>query len=198
MTEDPNNQELRERLELIESMLLAGRRKTESWGWTFLLWGIAFYVAIAATHFTHSGLSWPVTMTSTGLITWVIASRFKKSHPGTAMGRVMCAIWISLGASMFVLLISMAVNRMLYPRESFSIVCTLLGMANAISGITLRWKMQMACAVVWWAAAIAACFLTEHQGFVIFLLAIFFCQIVFGIYAMICDAKRRNAGSSHA
>lgn len=198
MTEDQNNQELKQRLELIESMLLAGRRRTESWGWTFLLWGIAYYVAIAANHFTHSRWSWPVTMISAGILTFLLSMRIKKSQPGTAMGRVICSIWIALGISMFVLLMSMAANKMLYPRVSFAIVCTLLGMANAISGITLKWKMQIACGVVWWAAAVAACFLSEYQGFVIFLLSIFFCQIVFGIYAMICDAKRRNAGNAHA
>lgn len=39
-------QELKERLALIEQMMTAGRKSTESWGWTFVLWGLAYYVAI--------------------------------------------------------------------------------------------------------------------------------------------------------
>ena len=40
-------QELKDRLSLIESMIAEGRRTTESWGWTFVLWGVAyFHIAI--------------------------------------------------------------------------------------------------------------------------------------------------------
>ena len=39
-------QDLKDRLSLIESMIAEGRRTTESWGWTFLLWGVAYYIAI--------------------------------------------------------------------------------------------------------------------------------------------------------
>ena len=39
--------ELTERLELIESMIAEGRRSTTRWGWSIVLWGVAFYVAIA-------------------------------------------------------------------------------------------------------------------------------------------------------
>lgn len=197
MTEDNNNEELRQRLELIENMLRAGRRTTESWGWTFLLWGIAYYVAIAVNHLTHSHWSWPITMISAGIITFLLSMRRGKSQPGTTMSRVICSIWISLGVSMFLLFMSMGMNHMLYRQVFWTVACTLLAMANAISGMTLKWKMQVACAIVWWAAAVAVCFSNEFQGFVVFLVAIFFCQIVFGIYAMICDAKRRN-GNAHA
>jgi hypothetical protein len=42
-------------------------------------------------------------------------------------------------------------------------------------------------AVVWWATAVAACFGTEAQGMIVFLVAIFLCQIEFGIYCVIAD-----------
>jgi len=47
MERNTSDLELAERVKLIEDMLAAGRRKTESWGWTFVLWGVAYYVAIA-------------------------------------------------------------------------------------------------------------------------------------------------------
>ena len=46
MADHPHTDDLNERLNLIEAMIAEGRRKTESWGWTFLLWGVAYYVAI--------------------------------------------------------------------------------------------------------------------------------------------------------
>ena len=47
MTANGEEIELKDRLRLIESMIAEGRRSTESWGWTFVLWGVAYYVALA-------------------------------------------------------------------------------------------------------------------------------------------------------
>jgi hypothetical protein len=74
----------------------------------------------------------------------------------------------------------------------------MLGLTNAASSIILKWKMQFACAVVWWAAAAASCFGTVAQSTIVFLVAIFFCQIVFGIYGMIAEARERRQGAKHA
>ena len=49
MPENANEMELKDRLDLIENMLSAGRRKTENWGWTFVLW------------------AWPITWPLSGL-----------------------------------------------------------------------------------------------------------------------------------
>jgi hypothetical protein len=38
MRDHTTEQELRDRLTLIERMIGEGRRHTESWGWTFFLW----------------------------------------------------------------------------------------------------------------------------------------------------------------
>jgi len=58
--------------------------------------------------------------------------------------------------------------------------------------------MQFACAVVWLATAVAACFTTETQVSILFLGAIFFCQIVFGVYGMIAESRRRTGSAAHA
>jgi hypothetical protein len=73
----------------------------------------------------------------------------------------------------------------------------ILGMANGASALILRWRFQLACAVVWWVAAVAACFGTEAQSTMVFLAAIFLCQIVFGIYGVIAEARQRR-GLKHA
>jgi hypothetical protein len=47
--------------------------------------------------------------------------------------------------------------------------------------------------------AVATCFGTAAQSLMVFLVAIFLCQIVFGIYGMIADARERNRrGLVHA
>ena len=40
--------------------------------------------------------------------------------------------------------------------------------------------------------AVAACFGTENQAGIAFLAATFFCQIVFGVYAMVRESRRRR------
>jgi hypothetical protein len=72
-------------------------------------------------------------------------------------------------------------------------------MANGASALILRWKVQFACAVVWWVAAITTCFGTDAQSLIVFLVAIFLCQIVFGIYGVIAEAQeRKRRGPIHA
>ena len=75
-----------------------------------------------------------------------------------------------------------------------AVVAALLGMANAASGILLKWKAQFACAVVWWLARWRRCLGPLRKARIAFLVAIFFCQIVFGIYAMILESRAAEAG----
>src|ERR1022692_1573994 len=112
MTDNANQIDLRDRLSLIETMIAEGRRTTESWGWTFVLWGVAYYIAIAWSTFGygwsiwgHSYLAWPVTMISTSVLTVILAGRKHSEHPATTIGRAMMAIWVAMGVSMFLLLL---------------------------------------------------------------------------------------------
>jgi hypothetical protein len=198
MTENFERQELHDRLSLIESMIAEGRRTTESWGWTFVLWGVAYYVAIAWATWGSGKWAWPVTMIAAGMLTGMLASRQAGRRPETTMGRAIGAIWIALGISMFVLFMAMGFSHRFETHVFVAIVGAMLGMANATSSMVLKWKAQFACAVVWWAAAVAACFGTEDQCTIVFLAAIFFAQIVFGIYAMICEARRRRLHNASA
>ena len=76
-----------------------------------------------------------------------------------------------------------------------AIIGGMLGVANMASAIILKWKMQFACAVVWLASGVVACFVTAEQAGIAFLAATFFCQIVFGVYVMICELLRRRLQS---
>jgi hypothetical protein len=197
MQDHTTEHEMKDRLSLIESMIAEGRRTTESWGWTFVLWGIAYYVAIAWSAGGHSVWAWPATMSIAVIITVVVAFLKAGHHPGTTLGRAIGSIWIALGISMFLLFLALGLSGRLTDQPLFvAVISALLGMANGASALILRWRVQLACAVVWWVAAVATCFGTDAQSMIVFLVAIFLCQVVFGIYGVIFESKRR--GPIHA
>lgn len=192
MNANTEEQELKDRLKLIESMMAEGRRTTESWGWIFVLWGVAYYVAMFWTALGHSTLAWPVTMISACVLTGVVVSIKRRNRPNTTMGRAIGSIWAAVGISMFLLFFSLGISGRIDQHIMMAAVGAMLGTANAASSIVLKWKMQFACALVWWALTVFACFGKGNGLTLAFLAAIFFCQIVFGIYAMICESRRRR------
>jgi hypothetical protein len=188
-------QELKDRLALIEDMMQAGRRSTESWGWTFVLWGVAYFIAIGWSALGAAMYAWPVTMTAAGIVTGVVLAR-RKHKPNTTMSRAMGGIWIALGVSMMTAFPALGISgRLLDPHIFITMACAMLGMANGAAGIVLKWRLQIASACVWWVAGVVACFGSEMQALVVFMVAIFFCQIVFGIICMAAEAKGKKGGS---
>lgn len=199
MQEETSPQELKERLALIESMILEGRRSTESWGWTFVLWGIAFYVAIAWATWWPSAMAWPVTMVCSFVLTLVIGLKKGTKHPATTIGQAVISIWISIGISMLLVFSALGFSGRFDQHSFVAVLAAMLGAANAASGLILKWKMQFACALVWWALSVAACFGPAAQTLALFLAAIFFCQIIFGVHAMMREARRsKQGGVAHA
>ena len=207
MQEETSTQDLKERLALIETMIAEGRRNTESWGWVFLLWGVAYYIAIGwATRGRelsvwgnrHEG-AWPITMFIACVLTLIIGIRKGKGQPVTTISRAITAAWVSAGGSMFFLCPALAIAGRLDQHAFVALVAAMLGMANGASAIILRWKWQFVGAVIWWITSGAACFGSIAQLTVIFLVAIFLCQIVFGVYTMTLEARRRRQrGVAHA
>lgn len=196
MTEDV---ELKDRLKLIESMISEGRCSTESWGWTFVLWGVAYYIATAWATWGRSHLAWPVTMVAAAAITAIVGARIAHDRPGTTLGRAIGGVWGAIGCAIFVLLFSLAFSGRYNGHVFVAIIGAMLGSANAVSAVILRWRMQFLCAIVWLATTVIACFGSESQTSIAFLTAIFFCQIAFGIYAMVREAQRRQRhGAVHA
>jgi hypothetical protein len=202
MTENAEELELRDRVSLIESMIAEGRRSTESWGWTFVFWGVAYYVAILGNDVYHWPWSWLVTMASAWVVFMIILQRKKKSppehKPGTTIGRAIFSVWMAMGVSLSLLLPALGFSGRFDQHVFVAVVAAMLGVANGASGMIIRWKAQIASAAVWWIAAVLACFGTDQQCSIVFLVAIFLCQIVFGGYAMSCEARARRQGAVHA
>ncbi len=208
MQDETSRQELSERLGLIETMIAEGRRSTTRWAWTIVLWGVAFYVAIAWSTGLFGGpiwgrnyMAWPVTMVGTWVLNVLLARRMshRSKTPMTTMKRAIISIWTAMGITMFALLVPLGMSGRADQQVCVAVVTALLGTANAASGLLLKWKAQFACAVAWWAAGAWSLFGNEQQSLVAFLTAIFFCQIVFGIYAMILESReQRRQGAVNA
>ena len=197
MQDETNTQEIKDRLELIENMLSAGRRKTESWGWVFVLWGVAYYIAIAWSSWGKGmrligHMAWPVTMFTACLLTLVISYVTKKDEPATTMGRAIGSIWFSVGISMLLLFPSLSIANKLDQQSFVALIAIMLAIANGASGIILKWRAQIGCSAVWWTTSVAAVFCSVAQVTILFLAALTVCQIGFGIYAMTCESKRRH------
>ncbi len=202
MDTETSNVELTERLKLIESMMIEGRHTTARWGWSFVLWGVAYLVATAWSSGFVGGpvwaqryLSWPLIKVAASIATGVGISRMRKGQPATALGRAIGAIWRAMGISLFIVLMSLGMSGRYDTHVFVAVIGGMLGVANMASSIILKWKMQFACAVVWLASAVVACFVTVEQAGIAFLAATFFCQIVFGVYVMIRESRRRRQQS---
>jgi hypothetical protein len=204
MTGNAEGLELKDRLSLIETMIAEGRRSTESWGWVFVLWGVAYYVAIAWSAWgNHQNQAWNITMTvamilTFGTVAWRLSRGQQKSRPATTLGRAVTSVWLAVGVSMAILIPSLGMSGRSNSNLVVAVIGTLLGTANAASSMILKWRLQFGCAVIWWALAVISCLGTQRQSFIALLVANFFCQIVFGIYAMICEARRNKQVANHA
>jgi len=114
-------------------------------------------------------------------------------------GRAISSIWISMGISMFILLLSLGLSGRTDQQLFVAVIAAMLGTTNAASGMILKWKQQFACGVVWWLAAIVSCFGSVAQSVIAFLIAIFVCQILFGVYGMVLEARmRKQREAAHA
>jgi hypothetical protein len=202
MTASNEAQELKDRLSMIESMIAEGRRTTTSWGWIFVFWGVAYYVAIGWTAYNQWPFAWLVTMLGAWLLCGAIIWSKKKSQsqrrPCTTTGRAISSIWFATGVSMVLIFPALSFSGHVNWHIFVAIVAAMLGLVNGASGMLLRWKAQIATAYVWWAATVAACFGSDNQCSFVFVVAIFFCQIVFGVYGMVIEARERRLEATHA
>ena len=198
MTSSNEELDMKDRLSLIETMIAEGRRTTTSYGWTFVLWGVAYYIAFAWEALGRAYLAWPVTMTAAGVLTGVIIGRKRCKRPATTTSRALGALWSGAGISMFIVPFSLGYSGRMDLHIFVAVICGMLGAVNASSSMILKWKLQFACALVWWATTIYACFGKSHYLMPVFLAATFLCQIAFGSYLMICEARARRQGAYHA
>ncbi|MHB1701552.1 MAG: hypothetical protein ACYCSN_15770 [Acidobacteriaceae bacterium] len=189
--------ELLGRLSLMEQMVQDGRSSTTYNGWMFLLWGTGYVVAISWVYFLpHANLAWPVIMTLTALIGALVGAAKAKGQPNTTKSRALAGIWIALGCSIFIFALGGSFSHAwAAPQVMLAGIEILIGLANAASSITLKWKTQFVIAIVWWTCGIASFNVGDTLLLPILLAGTLIGNFGFGAYLMTLEArdKRRLA-----
>ena len=126
-----NEQEIGERIALIESMMREGRRRTEYWGWNFLLWGIAYLIAVGWSSFLPARmLAWPVTMIFAVLLTVMIARKRMRYEPKTERSRALGMVWTAMGCGIFVFAFPAAYSGHFEAHSFMAAIEAMLGIAH--------------------------------------------------------------------
>lgn len=191
-----SDEELRDRIALIESMMKQGRKSTEKWGWNFVLWGVAYLIAVAWSSFlpfaAGKQVAWPVTMIAAAILTAAISRMRLGNRPRTEKSRHIHAIWVAVGLGIFVFALPTGYSSHWEVHASAAAIEVLLGVAHIASGMMLRWPVQVSVGSVWWVAAVASCFVNPNGVALVFLAATLVCNIGFGIYLMILEGRDRT------
>ena len=192
--------ELLTRFELVEMMVQEGRRSTEYWGWSFVLWGSAYLVAIGWSAWLGTPtIAWLVTMvTATPVTALVIHSKKKKGELRTTLSRSISAIWTAVGIALFIYCFGVSLSGRFEAHSYTAAIECLLGVSNFASSMILRWRGQCLVAVMWWVAAVATCFGPENAIGPIFIAATLIGQVGFGLYLMVSERRDRRAVVQHA
>ena len=199
MTEQETQQELLTRFELVERMVKEGRRSTEYWGWTFVLWGTAYLIAIAWSYWLRQpNIAWPVTMIAATVMTIIVASRKKRAKPQTPVSRAVGGIWTAVGTAIFIFCFAVGASGHFELHSYFATVEILLGVANFAVSMVLRWRAQFWIALLWWISAAATCFVGETLVIPILVAATLIGMIGFGFYLMYRERRDRRLLVQHA
>ena len=193
--------ELMQRVALMETMISEGRKTTARYGWVFLLWGLVYFAAMGWTlYLPLANLAWPVCIT-VGVVTSIVGQlRQKRQHGGreTLRSRSIGAVWMAMGIVLTLFLVTANVSHHFDGPGCFAVILFFIGLAHGTSAMILRWGMQGLVAVIWCAGGVASFFFTRpSEWLVIFLVATFFGQILFGLYAMMLDRQRVAASVRH-
>lgn len=192
------SEDLQQRLDLIESMVLEGRRTTQYWGWMFLLWGVAYVAAIAWSAWQpQQHLAWPVVMIAAALLSGVLASRKAVSRPLTTISRAIQSIWYATGGALFLIGFGAGLSGHAEPHLFLAAIEVLLGVANVASGLALRWRGQVAVGLVWWLAGAASLYAADNLLVPVLLTATLIGNIGFGVYLVVLEARDRQR-TAHA
>lgn len=195
----PNRLEANEQLAYIESMIREGRKTTEYWGWSLVLWGTSYLVATGWASTPAAGRSaafaWPVVMTLASVLTALIAISKKRGAPMTTRSRALTGIWVAVGCALLLYCFpTVAAGRYGDGHTFTATIEILLGAAQIANGIILRWRSEIVIGSLWWIASLITTFTHTNAGVAIpFLGATFICFIGFGSYLMIREARDKAA-----
>ena len=194
--------ELISRLELMETMLQEGRQATVHWGWSFVLWGAAYLVAILWSSMLHSWKPWTITMVGTAVVSIVVGKLNRRGKPSTQSSRSISSIWTAVSIGLFLYTFGISGSGHFELHGFWASVEVLLGVVNFASAMILRWRVQFLVGLMWFSSALATCFVSSRHVLPILLADVVFGMIIFGLYLMYCERRDRKLSTlpsvSHA
>ena len=191
-TRPNSSNELISRLEVMETMLQEGRQATVNWGWSFVLWGAAYLVAIVWSSMLHSWKPWTITMVGTAIISMVVAKFTRQGKPCTQSSRSISSIWTAVSIGLFLYTFGISSSGHFELHGYWASVEVLLGIVNLASAMILRWRVQFLVGLMWFSSALATCFVSTGHVLPILIADVLFGMIVFGLYLMYCERRDRK------
>jgi len=190
------DQDLLQRIDLIERMVLQARHTTQYWGWCFALWGTGQLTALGLSIvLPNPTLIWAIAMTTCGIVTGIMIRRKHATEEKESLAfRPLLAIWCAFGISITLLSFLGQPSGAFTMRSFCAAFFVLMGFANFSSGMILRWPLQIAAGTAWWMAALLVMFGPEKIIAWTFIAMIFLGEVVFGLYLMLRErVDRRHA-----
>lgn len=188
-----SQQELLDRFAVIEHMIQEGRQTTGSWGWVSLLWGTGQIVAMFwSMHISQPIFAWLPAMSACAVLSGLIYWWRRRRQPAqTTVGRALSAIWVGTTVSMFILGFVGGFTSTLSYRAILAVLLCLQGTGNFASGIILRWRLQLAVALLWWVAVPFIMLMPLPPAQWTFILVTGIGDVLFGLYLMVVERGRR-------
>jgi hypothetical protein len=194
-------EDLLQRIEMMETMIAAGRRSTTRKAWIFVLWGLVNVVAVSWRHiqphsFWVGNWDWPICL-SAGVVLTFAGRALQKTDHGlrkSIQGRNVEAVWGMMGVALAIFIASAMVRHLTWEYSYLAGLLIIIGLAHAISAVILRSRAQGLVAGIWWAGAIAM-FFSRGPSDVNAIMIAEMCvgMILFGLYAMMLE-RRNNCG----
>lgn len=192
------HQELIERIDLVEAMIAEGKNSTARRGWIFVTWGFTYILAVLwNSYLPQKEWAWPICI---GLA--LIAIKFgqlrqrRRSLRESTRSRSIDAVWSGFGKAVLLYVIVAGLSHRLQDPSYEAAVLIFFGGAHAMSATILRWRVQWAVAILWFAAGAAAFFVTSKVAIGVFIVASLLGLVCFGLYVMALE--RTLGGQDHA
>ena len=193
--------ELLQRLEVMECMIAEGRAATMRNGWIFVLWGLVDLVGFAwQTARPHMGSVWPICLAA-GMVLQIIGLLLvrRRSRIINNRCRHVEAVWSMMGVAMVLYVVAILITHLGWQLSYISAILMILGLANAISAVILRWPIQGVVAAFWWIGGISVLFFQSFRAFqIIFVSEMCFGMIAFGLYVMFVERRNPVPPAHHA
>lgn len=197
---DTSREDLVARLDLMEAMIAEGRQATARFGWIFVLWGLVD-IGGMALEWKHpdDDWNWPMAI-GAGLVLqfagMALRRRSGRECRTSTQSRSIAAIWGMMGLTLILFCFTAIFTHRADSPGYVAAIFMVVGMAHAASAIILRWRVQGAVAVLWWAGGLACFFVYGSWFLLIFTVEMFFGMVVFGLYGMWLDSRSMKGATA--